>query len=87
MPTDEQLEQSPLEIGDLLAGGPVHHALVELVPRKATRAVMSQLRMKAGEPYLLLRETHFSLSDAVLGFSLIHVNDRFVRFRLYRGRF
>jgi GntR family transcriptional regulator len=84
-PSEEDLAQSPFDMGEMLAGGPVHHAMVELVPRKATREVVRQLGMKPAEPYLLLKETHFSQSDEVLGFSLIHVNDRFVRFRLHRG--
>ncbi len=40
----------------------------------------------AGEPYLLLKESHYSDTGLPLGFSFIHVNDHFVRFRLYRGR-
>jgi GntR family transcriptional regulator len=84
-PTDQQLAQSPFDMGDLLKGGPVDHAVVELVPRKATGEVAQRLAMKPGEPYLLLRETHYSEGGALLGFSLVHVNDRFVRFRLYRG--
>jgi len=84
-PDEDQLAQSPFDMGELLLGGPVDHALVELVPRKATTELVRQLGMKPAEPYLMLKETHFSQSDAVLGFSLIHVNDRFVRFRLHRG--
>jgi len=84
-PNDSQLAQSPFDMGDLLIGGPVDHTLVELVPRKATREVAKQLGLKTSEAYLLLKEFHFSDSDRVLGFSLIHVNDHFVRFRLHRG--
>jgi GntR family transcriptional regulator len=84
-PVDDQLAQSPFDMGDLLIGGPVDHALVELVPQKATRRVVTQLGMKPKEAYLLLKELHLSESGAVLGYSLIHVNDRFVRFRLHRG--
>lgn len=84
-PTSEQLAQSPFDMGDLLVGGPIDHALVELVPRKATKEVEKQLGLKPAEAYLLLKEFHFSESGAVLGYSLIHVNDRFVRFRLHRG--
>ncbi len=84
-PTDGQLAQSPFDMGGLLTGGPVDHALVELVPMKASREVALQLEIKPGEAYLLLRETHYAVDGVVLGFSLIHVNDRFVRFRLYRG--
>ncbi len=45
------LARSPFDMGEPQAGGPVDHAMV----------------------------------DVVMGFSLIHVNDRFVRFKLYRG--
>jgi len=84
-PAYRELAQSPFDMGELLIGGPVDHALTELVPSKATREVGHRLGLKLAEPYLLLKETHFSQSDAILGFSLIHVNDHFVRFRLHRG--
>jgi GntR family transcriptional regulator len=84
-PTDDQLAQSPFDMGDLLISGPVDQALVELVPCKATKEVVKQLGLKPAEAYLLLKEFHFAESGEVLGFSLIHVNDHFVRFRLHRG--
>ena len=84
-PREDQLAQSPFDMGELLIGGPVDHALVELVPQKATKEVVKQLGMKPGEAYILLKELHLSASGGVLGFSLIHVNDRFIRFRLHRG--
>jgi GntR family transcriptional regulator len=84
-PSDEQLAQSPFDMRDLLVGGPVDHAVVELVPRKANEEVVKRLALKSAEAYLMLKETHYSAAGVVLGFSLIHVNDRFVRFRLYRG--
>jgi DNA-binding GntR family transcriptional regulator len=85
VPSAAQLAQSPFDMGELLVGGPVDHALVELVPRKATREVAEQLGLKPAEAYLMLKEFHFSASDEILAFSLIHVNDHFVRFRLHRG--
>jgi DNA-binding GntR family transcriptional regulator len=84
-PTDRQLAQSPFDMGDLIAGGPVDHAVVEIVPAKADPVVVEQLQLEPGEPYLLLKETHYSDTGGTLGFSFIHVNDHFVRFRLYRG--
>ncbi len=84
-PRQGQLAASPFEMGELFIGGPIDHALVELVPRKASREVVEHLGLKLAEPYLLLKETHFSESGKVLGFSLIHVNDGFVRFQLHRG--
>ncbi len=84
-PTEEQLAQSPFDMRELLQGGPVDHALVELVPTRATKEIAQRLGFKRAEAYLLLKELHLSESGEVLGFSLIHVNDRFVRFRLHRG--
>ena len=69
----------------LPSGGPGGHGLGWLWPRKGHKEVAKQLGLKMSGPYLLLKEFHFSESDRVLGFSLIHVNDHFVRFRLHRG--
>ena len=84
-PSDLQLAQSPFDMGGLLLGGPVDHALVELVPAAAKADVVRRLGLKSKQAYLLLKETHYSGTGITLGFSLIHVNDSFVRFRLYRG--
>ncbi len=83
-PSQAELAQSPFDMRNL-TGGPVDHAVVELVPRKATAAVVKRLGLKPSEPYLLLKELHLSETGQILGFSLIHVNDHFVRFRLHRG--
>jgi GntR family transcriptional regulator len=84
-PHGAQLAASPFEMGALITGGPIDHALVQLVPRKAGGEVAAHLGLKVGAPYLLLKETHFSQLGKALGFSLIHVNDRFVRFQLHRS--
>lgn len=77
--------QSPFEMSELLIGGPIDHAFVELVPSKAGKEVVERLGLKPGEAYILLKEVHFSESGKALGFSLIYVNDKFVRFQLRRG--
>jgi len=84
-PRRNQFEQSPFEMGDLLIGGPIDHALAELIPGTASQEVVENLRLKLGEAYLLLKEVHYSASGKALAFSLIHVNDRVVRFQLHRG--
>jgi GntR family transcriptional regulator len=83
-PSLDQLGQSPFEMGDILIGGPIDHAHVDLIPRNASEEVVRRLELEPAQAYLLLRETHFSASRIPLGFSLIHVNDRFVRFNLRR---
>jgi GntR family transcriptional regulator len=83
-PRVDRLGASPFEMGEALLGGPIHHALVDVVPGRATSEVAQHLGLKSSEPYLLLKETHFSESGLPLGYSLIHVNDHFVRFQLHR---
>ena len=81
----DHLAHSPFEMGDLLVGGPIDHALVALVPRNASKEVVEHIALTPSEAYLMLQEIHLSDSGTVLGFSLIHVNDHFVRFQLHRG--
>lgn len=83
-PRREQLGASPFDMDDLLIGGPINRAFVQLVPCAASPEVAEHLRIELSEPYLLLKETHYSASGKTLGFSLIHVNDHFVRFQLHR---
>src|ERR1700704_5467585 len=78
-PREDQLAQSPFDMGDLLIGGPVDHALVELVPQKATKQVVRQLAMKPGEAYILLKELHLSASGGGLGCSMLHFDNQIIR--------
>src|SRR5713226_4359016 len=74
-PSHDELSQSPFDMGELLVGGPVDHSLVEIVPATATGEVVRRLGLEPGEAYLLLKETHCSVTGTPLGLSLIHVND------------
>ncbi len=80
------LPESTFEISDVMFKERIDHALVEIIPAKAVGRVAKLLKQEAGEPYLLLREAHYSEGNTFLGVSEIHVRDRFLRFQVVRHR-
>jgi GntR family transcriptional regulator len=80
------LPDSTFEISDAIFLEPIDHAFVEVVPAKAGGTVATLLRQEEGEPYVLLREAHYSERETFLGVSEIHLRDRFLRFQLMRRR-
>jgi GntR family transcriptional regulator len=83
---NQKLPESIFEIGDLLFRERIHHARVVLIPSAADAAVAEQLHLELGEPYLLLKEAHYSEQDNLLGVSEVRVRDRFLRFEVLRRR-
>jgi GntR family transcriptional regulator len=81
---DDHMGESPFELARELLIEPIDHAIVEIVPSMASPQARRRLRLGRSEPYIMLRESHFGATGSRLGFSLIHVNDRFVRFQLVR---
>jgi len=77
---------SPFEIDPALFVDPIDHAVVQLVPHAAEDELVEKLGLAPDQPCLLLREVFYSEAGTALGFSAIHVNDRFVRFELIRRR-
>jgi GntR family transcriptional regulator len=77
---------SPFEIDQALFVEPIDHAVVQIVPHAAGDELVEKLGLAPPQPCILLREVFYSESGRPLGFSAIHVNDRFVRFELIRRR-
>lgn len=77
---------SPFEIDEAAFVEPIDHAAVQIVPHAADDELVQKLGLTPKQPCILLREVFYSESGAPLGFSAIHVNDRFVRFELVRRR-
>lgn len=84
--TDATVPRSPFDIDPNLFVEPIDHAVVEILPHAAGDELVEKLGLTPTQPCILLREIHYSESGAPLGFSAIHVNDRFVRFELIRRR-
>jgi len=61
----------------------IDHSVVEIEPAVVTRKDPSELELANGSPYLVLSEVHHS-KDVPVAYSRVHVNDRFLRFRILR---
>jgi GntR family transcriptional regulator len=83
---DATSASSPFEMAPSLFVEPIDHAVVQLLPHMPGKELAAKLRLKRTEPCILLREVHYAESGKALGFSALHVNDRFVRFELIRLR-
>jgi GntR family transcriptional regulator len=83
---NQHLPESIFEIGDLLFRERVDYARVVLIPSAADAGVAEQLHLELREPYLLLKEAHYSDQDNLLGVSEVRVRDRFLRFEVLRRR-
>ncbi len=64
---------------------PIDHAVVQLVPRKNGADEVTMLELERDEPFLRLHETLYSGNAAVIGWSFIDVNSRYVTFEVFRG--
>lgn len=63
----------------------INHATVDIVPMVASGLVVPMAKsVPLGRPFLRLHETHYSDKASVLGWSLIDVNDKYVRFSVVR---
>ena len=59
-------------------------AAASIVPMIFARVAPLADSIKRGRPYVRLHETHYSRSGSVVGWSIIDVNDEYVRFDLVR---
>jgi DNA-binding GntR family transcriptional regulator len=57
--------------------------VVEIEPAIARRDDPSALRLSKGSAYLVLSEVHYG-KDAPVAYSRVHVDDRFLRFKIVR---
>lgn len=63
---------------------PIDHAIVEIQPAVKRSQEMTKLTVPVGEPFARLHERHFSLEGAPVAYSLVDVDDKFVRFEVFR---
>lgn len=63
---------------------PIDHAVVDLVPMIVTGSGTTRLELDGGEPFTRLHENHHASDGEVLAFSVIDVDDRFIRFQVFR---
>jgi GntR family transcriptional regulator len=62
----------------------IDHAVVKLVPMVMRDRASSRLDVEEGEPFMRLHETHYTTAGSPIAYSLIDVDDRYIRFEIFR---
>jgi GntR family transcriptional regulator len=83
---EEEPPASLFEFSRRYCREPIDHAVVAIVPMVKRKDDGTQLEMAAGEPYIRLHERHYSSGGDPIGFSVIDVDDKFIRFEVFRRR-
>jgi GntR family transcriptional regulator len=65
---------------------PIDHAVAEMVPLVKGPKTATRLAAEAGQAFIRLHEIHYSQAGESIAFSMIDVDDRFIRFEVFRRR-
>jgi GntR family transcriptional regulator len=63
---------------------PIDHAVAEIVPLVKRDKRVTKLAVKTGGPFIRLHEVHYSRTGVPVAYSLIDVDDAYVRFEIFR---
>ena len=80
---DGDLPASLFEFSRRHAVEPIDHAVVEIVPMLKTDG-MTELPLDENTPFIRLLETHYTRGAEIAGYSLIDVDDRYIRLEVFR---
>ncbi len=62
----------------------IDHAIVEIEPAVKRDEETTKLAVAIGEPFARLHERHFALDGRPMAYSVIDVDDKFIRFEVFR---
>jgi GntR family transcriptional regulator len=79
---DGELPASLCEFSRRWCAEPIDHAVVEIVPMIKDES--SELPLGAGTPFIRLHETHYTRGAEAIAYSLIDVDDRYIRLEVFR---
>jgi GntR family transcriptional regulator len=65
---------------------PIDHAVAEMVPLVKRDRKTTKLEVKQGEAFIRLHETHYSHTGEPIAYSVIDVDDEYIRFEIFRRR-
>jgi GntR family transcriptional regulator len=80
----DDLTPSLFEISRRYCHNPIDHALVQLVPMNNHDADTTKIKVGRGKPFVRLHERHHASSGDPIGYSVIDVDDQFIRFEIFR---
>ena len=64
----------------------IDHALADIVPMVKVDKKSMRLVVKNGEAFIRLHEVHYSETGDIIAYSLIDVDDQYIRFEIFRRR-
>jgi GntR family transcriptional regulator len=79
---DGDLPASLFEFSRRWCNEPIDHAVVEIVPMVKDGG--SELPLEKGAAFIRLHETHYTRGADAMGYSLIDVDDRYIRLEVFR---
>jgi len=79
-----RLPPSLFEFSSTFCREPIEHAVVEIVPAVKRAASTTKLSVGIGDPFARLHERHYSSARRPIAFSVIDVDDKFIRFEVFR---
>lgn len=62
----------------------IEHAIVEIEPAVKRDEATTKLAIGTGEPFARLHERHFALDGRPIAYSVVDVDDKFIRFEVFR---
>jgi GntR family transcriptional regulator len=65
---------------------PIDHAVAEMVPVVKRDEDTTKLDMPTGEGFIRLHEVHYSTAGDAIAYSMIDVDDKYIRFEIFRRR-
>ena len=65
---------------------PIDHAVAEMVPLVKRDEKTTKLEAKQGEAFIRLHEVHYSHTGDPIAYSVIDVDDEYIRFEVFRRR-
>jgi GntR family transcriptional regulator len=63
---------------------PIDHAIVEIEPAVKRDEDTTELAVAVGDPFVRLHERHFAVDGHPIAYSVIDVDDKFIRFEVFR---
>jgi len=83
-PPRGKLSASLFEFSARHCRDPIDHAIVEIEPAVKRDDGTTKLTVAVGDPFARLHERHFSLDGRSIAYSVIDVDDKFIRFEVFR---
>ena len=85
-PQPGEVPDSVFEFADRFCPDRIEYTITEIIPTTVSISIAEAMGLPRNQPILKLEEVHFNRTDKPMIFSEIYVNDRIIRFTVFRTR-